>query len=231
MIKETINKLHKELPSTVRLVAVSKFHPFEAIEEAYEAGQRIFAESRPQELLSKVRLLEELRAERGEDYMSDVQWHFIGHLQTNKVKDIVGRVELIHSVHSVKLAREISKQSVKLGITSDILLEVNIGSEESKSGFSASEVADAVREIAALEGVSVKGLMAIPPICESPEENRKYFKLMHKLFIDIKTQKIDNSSMEILSMGMSDDYAVAISEGANLVRIGTALFGKRNYNV
>ena len=206
-------------PEDIILLAATKTVDTDFINYAIQNGIEYIGENRVQEFLSK------------EDFYAPCHRHFIGHLQTNKVKDIVGRVELIHSVHSVKLAREISKQSVKLGITSDILLEVNIGSEESKSGFSASEVADAVREIAALEGVSVKGLMAIPPICESPEENRKYFKLMHKLFIDIKTQKIDNSSMEILSMGMSDDYAVAISEGANLVRIGTALFGKRTYNV
>jgi len=201
------------------LLAATKTVAPDFINYAIESGIEYIGENRVQEFLSK------------EKEYAPCHRHFIGHLQTNKVKDIVGRVELIHSVDSVKLAREISKQSVKLGIVTDILLEINIGNEQSKSGFSVSEAADAVREIAVLEGVFIKGLMAIPPICENMEDNRKYFCQMHKLFIDIKAQKIDNSSMEILSMGMSDDYAVAISEGANLVRIGTALFGKRNYTV
>ena len=201
------------------LLAATKTVAPDFINYAIESGIEYIGENRVQEFLSK------------EKKYAPCHRHFIGHLQTNKVKDIVGRVELIHSVDSVKLAREISKQSVKLGIVTDILLEINIGNEQSKSGFSVSEAADAVREIAVLEGVFIKGLMAIPPICENMEDNRKYFCQMHKLFIDIKAQKIDNSSMEILSMGMSDDYAVAISEGANLVRIGTALFGKRNYTV
>ncbi len=201
------------------LLAATKTVAPDFINYAIDRGIEYIGENRVQEFLSK------------EKEYAPCHRHFIGHLQTNKVKDIVGRVELIHSVDSVKLAREISKQSVKLGIVTDILLEINIGNEQSKSGFSVSEAADAVREIAVLEGVFIKGLMAIPPICENMEDNRKYFCQMHKLFIDIKEQKIDNSSMEILSMGMSDDYAVAISEGANLVRIGTALFGKRNYTV
>ena len=201
------------------LLAATKTVAPDFINYAIGRGIEYIGENRVQEFLSK------------EKEYAPCHRHFIGHLQTNKVKDIVGRVELIHSVDSVKLAREISKQSVKLGIVTDILLEINIGNEQSKSGFSVSEATDVVHEIAALEGVFIKGLMAIPPICENMEDNRKYFCQMHKLFIDIKAQKIDNSSMEILSMGMSDDYAVAISEGANLVRIGTALFGKRNYTV
>ena len=200
------------------LLAATKTVDSDFINYAIGSGIEYIGENRVQEFLSK------------EKEYAPCHRHFIGHLQTNKVKDIVGKVELIHSVDSVKLAREISKQSVKLGIVTDILLEINIGNEQSKSGFSEGEVTDAVREIASLEGVFIKGLMAIPPICENMEDNRKYFHRMHKLFIDIRAQKIDNSSMEILSMGMSDDYAVAISEGANLVRIGTALFGKRNYN-
>ena len=179
MISEILNKLYSELPSTVKLVAVSKFHPFEAIEEAYAAGQRVFAESRPQELLAKVRRLEELRAQRGEpDYMADVQWHFIGHLQTNKVKDVVGKVEMIESVHSLKLAAEIDRVSEKLNVVTDILVEVNIGNEESKSGFLAEEVENALTEMAKMEHIKVKGLMTIPPICENNEKVSQYFDKM-----------------------------------------------------
>ena len=136
-----------------------------------------------------------------------------------------------HSVDSYRLAEEISRQAVKRNITMNILLEINIGDEESKSGFCYDEAVDAVEKIAKLDGVRVKGLMAIPPICETPEQNRHYFAKMKKLFIDIRLKKIDNSSMDILSMGMSDDYEVAIEEGATMVRLGTALFGRRNYNI
>lgn len=221
-IKENIARAAKESGRSaddIILLAATKTVDTDFINYAIGEGIEYIGENRVQEFLSK------------EEQYAPAHRHFIGHLQTNKVKDIVGRVELIHSVDTVKLAREISKQSEKRGIVSDILLEINIGDEESKSGFSAEGVLDAVKEIAALPAVSIKGLMAIPPVCEAAEENRKYFRAMYKLFIDIKAQKIDNSSMEILSMGMSDDYDVAISEGANLVRIGTALFGKRNYNI
>lgn len=221
-IKENIACAAKKsgrAPDDIILLAATKTVDTEFINYAIGEGIEYIGENRVQEFLSK------------EEQYAPAHRHFIGHLQTNKVKDIVGRVELIHSVDSIKLAREISKQSEKRGIVSDILLEINIGNEESKSGFSAEGVSDAAREIAALPAIRIKGLMAIPPVCEAKEDNRKYFRAMYKLFIDIKAQKIDNSSMEILSMGMSDDYDVAISEGANLVRIGTALFGKRNYNI
>ena len=147
-----------------------------------------------------------------EEY-APVHKHFIGHLQTNKVKDIIGRVELIHSVDSYRLAQEISKKAVSRGITADILLE------------------ESVYKIAELDGINIKGLMTIPPVCDDDTLNRRYFEQMYKLFIDIGAKKIDNSSMEILSMGMSEDYMAAIEQGANLVRIGTALFGRRNYNI
>ena len=160
-----------------------------------------------------------------------VHKHFIGHLQTNKVKDIVGRVELIHSVSSLKLAQEISKISVKKNVVSNILLEVNIGNEESKSGFLAEEVIQSAEKISNLPGICIQGLMAIPPICNNPEENRKYFSQMKKLFVDTSAKKLDNSNMVYLSMGMTDDYIIAIQEGANIVRIGTGLYGKRNYNI
>lgn len=203
----------------ITLLAATKTVDVEVINHAVKSGVKVIGENRVQEFLSKY-----------ENYVP-VERHFIGHLQTNKVKDIVGKVSLIHSVDSYRLAEEISKQSVKKNIVSDILIEVNIGSEQSKSGFDAAETYEAVSKIAELEGVRVKGLMAIPPVCENSDQNRRYFEKMKKLFIDIDGKKIDNSSMEILSMGMSDDYQTAIIEGANLVRLGTALFGRRNYNI
>ncbi len=199
-------------------LAATKTVEVERINYAISEGLEYIGENRVQEFLSK------------KDSLLPCHKHFIGHLQTNKVKDIVPFVELIHSVDSVRLAKEISKQSAKLNKTTDILLEVNIGNEQSKSGFLAEETENAVREIAKLPNICVKGLMAIPPICENAEDNRKYFSIMYKLFIDIRAKKIDNSSMDFLSMGMSDDYEVAISEGANIVRVGSALFGKRIYN-
>lgn len=203
----------------ITLLAATKTVDIDIINHAIESGVKVIGENRVQEFLSKY-----------ENY-SPVELHFIGHLQTNKVKDIIDKVSLIHSVDSYRLAEEISRQAVKRNITMNILLEINIGDEESKSGFCYDEAVDAVEKIAKLDGVRVKGLMAIPPICETPEQNRHYFAKMKKLFIDIGLKKIDNSSMDILSMGMSDDYEVAIEEGATMVRLGTALFGRRNYNI
>lgn len=221
-IKENIARAAKQSGRTaddIILLAATKTVDTDFINYAIGEGIEYIGENRVQEFLAK------------EEQYAPAHRHFIGHLQSNKVKDIVGKVELIHSVDTVKLAREIGRHSEKRGIVSDILLEINIGNEESKSGFSATDAIEAVKQIAAIPAIRIKGLMAIPPVCDEAEQNRKYFRDMYKLFIDIKAQKIDNSSMEILSMGMSDDYAVAISEGANLVRIGTALFGKRNYNI
>ncbi|MBE6787128.1 MAG: YggS family pyridoxal phosphate-dependent enzyme, partial [Ruminococcaceae bacterium] len=180
-------------------------------------GINYVAENRVQELVAK------------HESLAPVHEHFIGHLQTNKVKDVIDKVELIQSVDSYKLANEISKQAVKCGKVMDILLEINIGEEESKWGFSYLEAEQAVRNIAKLEGVRICGLMTIPPICDTQDEIRQYFRKMYKLFVDIKHKNIDNSYMNILSMGMSGDFPIAIEEGANLVRVGTALFGKRNY--
>lgn len=199
------------------LLAATKTVETDRINNAISEGLEYIGENRVQEFLSK------------KDELLPCHRHFIGHLQTNKVKDIVPFVELIHSVDSIRLAKEISKQSAKFNKTTDILLEVNIGNEQSKSGFLKEEVENAVIEIAKLPNICIKGLMAIPPICETAEDNRKYFSIMYKLFIDIRDKKIDNSSMDFLSMGMSDDYEVAISEGANVVRVGSALFGKRIY--
>lgn len=204
----------------IKMLAATKTIDTEVINFAIKSGVNLIGENRVQEFLSKEASLDP-NAER----------HFIGHLQSNKAKDIVGRVTLIHSVHSLKLAKVISDISQKRGIVTEVLLEVNIGREQSKSGFFAEEVVAAVEEISKLKGIFVKGLMAIPPICEKEQKNREYFKEMYNLFLDIRAKKMDNSSMDILSMGMSDDFDTAIEEGANLVRIGTALFGKRNYNI
>jgi pyridoxal phosphate enzyme (YggS family) len=203
----------------VILLAATKTVDVDTINYAISKGVAYVGENKVQEVLAK------------HDNLIDVHEHFIGHLQTNKVKDVIDKVEFIQSVDSIKLAKEISKQATKRGITMKILLEVNIGGEESKWGFKPDEVENAVREISNLSGIKICGLMTIPPICEEEHEVRKYFRQMYKLFIDIGGKNIDNSSMDILSMGMSDDFDIAIEEGANLVRVGTALFGKRNYNV
>lgn len=206
-------------PQDITLLAATKTVDVEIINHAIKNGIDYIGENRVQELTAK------------NDFYLPVHKHFIGHLQTNKVKYIIDKVELIESVDSLRLAKEISKEAVKRGKVMDILLEINIGNEESKSGFRAEEVIDSAKEISKLVGVRIQGIMAIPPICEDEQILRGYFKKMSKLFVDIGNEKIDNSSMKILSMGMSDDFAVAIEEGANLVRIGTALFGRRNYNI
>jgi len=157
--------------------------------------------------------------------------HFIGHLQSNKVKDIINRVEMIESVDSIKLAKEISKQAMKNDKQIEILIEINVGDEESKWGFKPHEAQNALKEISLLPNIKIKGLMAIPPICETEDEIRGYFRLMNKLFIDIKAKNIDNVNMDVLSMGMSDDFDIAVQEGATLIRLGTALFGRRVYNI
>lgn len=220
-IKENIKRAAEKSGRSEKdiiLLAATKTVSTQIINHAIESGVDYIGENKVQEFLLKY------------DGLEPCHRHFIGHLQTNKVKDIVDKVELIHSVDSVRLAKEISKQAAKHGKTMDILLEVNIGNEESKSGFSPEEVCDAAEEIAKLPNICIRGLMAIPPVIEDEDGNDKYFIKMNKLFIDIGTKKIDNSNIDILSMGMSDDYESAIRHGANLVRIGTALFGRRNYN-
>lgn len=200
------------------LLAATKTVDAETVNYAISKGINYIGENKVQELLSK------------NEKIVSAHRHFIGHLQTNKVKDIIDKVELIQSVDSVKLAKEISKQAVKSGKEMDILLEVNIGGEESKWGFTPENLENNLREMAFLPNLHIKGLMAIPPVCENMEQNRKYFQKMYKLFIDIGAKKIDNSNMELLSMGMSDDFDIAVEEGANLIRLGTALFGRRIYN-
>ncbi len=202
----------------VTLLAATKTVDADTVNYAIKKGITYIGENRVQELLSKYSLLNPAHS------------HFIGHLQTNKVKDIIDKVEMIESVDSLKLAKEISKQAGKCGIVMNILAEINIGGEESKSGFAPEDAENAVREIAKLPNIHIKGLMCIPPVANMPEEARKYFRKMYKLFLDIGAKNIDNSCMSVLSMGMSGDFDIAVSEGANLVRVGTSLFGKRNYN-
>lgn len=202
------------------LLAATKTVPPDVINHAIASGIKYIGENRVQEFLSKNDLI-----------THDVHRHFIGHLQSNKAKDIVGKVELIQSVHSVKLAELIGKLSVEKGIKTDILLEVNIGREENKSGFLKEELDEAIEKVSKIEGVTLKGMMTIPPICEKNTEITPFFEEMYKLFIDNRAKKIDNVSMVYLSMGMSSDYAQAIRCGSNMVRVGTSLFGKRIYNI
>ena len=206
-------------PDEIKLVAATKMNDADRVREAIAAGVDICGENRVQELTEKL----------GQGAYEGCPLHFIGHLQKNKVKYIVGKVELIHSVDSVELAEVISKRAQSLGIVQDIVLEVNIGGEAAKSGFAPEELDAAMPALADLGGIRVLGLMAIPPICENSEENRPYFRRMKQLFIDIERKKYDNNCMAFLSMGMSADYEVAIEEGANLVRVGTGIFGARNY--
>lgn len=180
---------------------------------------RLLGENRAQELLSKY-----------DDYRKDgVEIHFIGHLQTNKVRQIADKVTMIQSLDSLPLAREIEKQCAKLGKKMDCLVEVNIGSELTKSGVSPEALPEFLEEVSSVGGICVRGLMSIPPVCENDLERERYFSSLYKLFVDIGQKKIDNISMDFLSMGMSDDYLLAIKHGSSLVRIGTALFGRRAY--
>ena len=202
-------------------LAATKTVDAPTINHAISLGLRYIGENRVQELLSKY-----------DDYDLDhASLQFIGHLQTNKVRQIVGKVDLIQSVDSEKLAKEISRCSIKQGITTDILLEVNIGREANKSGVMPEMLPELLEQIKDIPAIRVRGLMAIPPICENAQENCKFFTNMRKFFLDIKGKNIDNISMDILSMGMSDDYEEAIRCGANMVRVGSALFGARNYNI
>ena len=203
----------------IKLMAVTKTVEPIFINHAIECGIDLIGENKVQEFLSK------------EDFLNleHCNVHLIGHLQTNKVRQIVGKVEMIQSVDSIRLAREISKQSEKLGICTDCLIEVNIGEEESKTGIAYDEVMKLIEEIICLPSIKVQGLMSIPPICENISDLCKYFDKMTQLFIDIKAKNIDNINMSVLSMGMSGDYQEAVACGANLVRIGSSIFGPRMY--
>lgn len=211
------NNIPKE---NVTLIAVSKTKPVEDIEQIYEAGCRDFGENKAQELKEKYEVLPK-----------DIRWHFIGTLQKNKVKYVVGKAFLIHSVDNYELALEIQKRAEKMNVHCDILIEVNVAKEASKQGiFDFEEVVETIRQISELPNVHIKGLMTIAPICEKSSDNAIYFKQLKDLSVDIMTKNIDNVCMDILSMGMSSDYETAIEEGATYVRVGTSIFGVRNYN-
>ena len=204
----------------VTLIAVSKTKPASDIQTLYDYGVRDFGENKVQELTSKY-----------EELPKDIRWHLIGHLQTNKVKYIVDKVYLIHSVDSVKLAMEIEKEAAKKDIIVNILVQVNVANEDTKFGLDNSEVTNIVEEIAKLPHIRIKGLMTIAPFVDDGEENRKYFNELKQLSVDIKAKNIDNVCMDMLSMGMSGDYTTAIEEGATHVRVGTSIFGVRNYGI
>lgn len=206
-------------PEEVLLIAVSKTRTNEEIEEAAKAGARVFGENKPQELRDKA-----------DSLSKEYQWHMIGHLQTNKIKYVVDRAELIHSIDSYKLAEAVDKEAKKRDKIVPILIEVNIASEDSKFGLKLEETEQLVRQIALLPNVRIKGLMTVPPYVEDPEENRAHFRKMRQLFIDIKEKNIDNVDMNELSMGMTGDFEVAVEEGATMVRVGTGIFGERDYS-
>ena len=207
--------------SEITLIAVSKTKPISMLEEAYDTGIRDFGENKVQEMCDKYEQMEK-----------DIRWHMIGHLQTNKVKYLIGKTKLIHSVDSYKLACEIEKQAAKQDCIMDILLEINIANESSKFGIGtdAEEVIALVRQIADLPHLRMKGLMTVAPFVEDAEENRVFFRKIKQLSVDIDEQNIDNVSMNVLSMGMTGDYMVAIEEGATIVRVGTGIFGERDYH-
>lgn len=206
--------------SEVTLICVTKTMPVEDLQKAYDAGQRCFGENRVQEINDKFPQLPR-----------DIQWHMIGHLQRNKVKYLMDKATMIHSVDSYPLAQTISREAVKAGRVMDILLEVNAAGEESKFGLSYEQVPDLVREIAPLPGIRVRGLMTVAPYTEDPQSNRVFFRKLRELAVDIDRQSIDNVSMHVLSMGMTGDFEVAIEEGASHIRVGTAIFGSRNYSI
>ena len=206
--------------SDVTLIAVSKTKPLPMLEEVYSLGIRDFGENKVQELVDKA-----------EQLLDDIRWHMIGHLQRNKVKYIVDKVYMIHSVDSPRLAEEISKEAVKRGIIVNILIEVNVAGEESKFGVTPEDTPGLVQEISHLPGILVRGLMTIAPFVENAEDNRIFFSALKKLYVDITNKNIDNVRMDYLSMGMTGDYEVAIEEGASFVRVGTGIFGERSYQV
>lgn len=223
LVWENIIKACKDCgraPEEVTLIAVSKTKPVSMLQEIYDHGCRHFGENKVQELVEKYEVLPK-----------DIKWHMIGHLQRNKVKYIVDKAALIHSVDSFRLAEEISKEAMKKQVEVDILIEVNVAKEESKFGTVLDEAEELIRQAAKLPGIHIKGLMTIAPYVEDPEDNRQYFAQLRQLSVDISEKNIDNVSMDFLSMGMSGDYQVAVSEGATYVRVGTGIFGERQYTV
>jgi len=217
-IKQNIEELKSKIPEDVKLLAVSKTKPLEELEEAYRSGMRDFGENKVQELVKK-----------SEDFHDDVRWHFIGQLQSNKVKYLVDKVYLIHSLGSISLLNEIEKVFGNANTVASVLIQINIGREESKSGILEENLYEFIEEIEKCSHISVKGIMVIIPNGDE-ESNRRYFKKTKKIFEDLKAKEYKNITMNILSMGMTHDFMTAIEEGSNLVRIGTGIFGERNYN-
>ena len=207
-------------PSEITLVAVSKTKPVSMLQEAYDAGARVFGENKVQEIMDKY-----------DQLPSDIQWHMIGHLQRNKVKYIIDKVAMIHSVDSLRLAQTIEQEAAKKELVMPILLEVNVAEEDTKFGLKVEEVLPLLEQISSFSHIQVKGLMTIAPFVENPEENREVFRTLKKLSVDISAKNINNVTMSVLSMGMTGDYEVAIEEGATMVRVGTGIFGERNYNL
>lgn len=201
----------------ITLVAVSKTQPAEVLVGAYNQGIKIFGENKVQELIEKYPALE------------NVSWHLVGHLQKNKVKYIVDKVSLIHSLDSVELAEEINKRAKAFGKAVNVLIQINIGKEETKSGIYEEDLEDFTEKLSEYDGIRILGIMAIPPASENPEDSRKYFRRMRELFEKLKDKKHDNFDIKYLSMGMTNDFEIAIEEGANIVRVGTGIFGERNY--
>lgn len=216
-IREACQRSHRD-PAEVTLIAVSKTKPVEMLKEVYDAGSRNFGENKVQELTAKY-----------EQLPSDIHWHMIGHLQRNKVKYIVDKVAMIHSVDSVRLAQTIEQEAAKKQVVVPVLAEVNVAEEESKFGLKTDEVLPFVREVAAYPHLKIMGLMTIAPYVEDPEENRSVFRRLKQLSVDIDGKNIDNVTMSVLSMGMTGDYEVAVEEGATMVRVGTGIFGARDY--
>ena len=217
-IRENIAKINEKKPDNVLLVAVTKTRTAEEINRAIDCGITDIGENKVQEILEKY------------EYVKPVRWHMIGHLQTNKVKYIIDKVSLIHSVDSLKLAKEINKRAANKGLTMDILIQVNVAEEDSKYGIKVEETEPLIKEILNdFEHIRVRGLMTIAPFEENPENVRKYFRQLKSLFDSLATIKHERLDFKYLSMGMTNDYEVAIEEGSNLIRIGTAIFGERNY--
>lgn len=229
MIKENLKQVEENIlracekagrhRDEVILIAVSKTKPVSLIEEAYNEGERNFGENKVQEINEKYPVMPK-----------DINWHLIGHLQRNKVKYIIDKVKLIHSVDSIRLAEQIQNEAAKTGTDMDILIQVNVAEEDTKFGLNADDTENIIREIAKFPNIHIKGLMTIAPYTDNPESNRQFFKKLKQLSVDIKSKNIDNVTMDCLSMGMTGDYQVAIEEGATLVRVGTGIFGERIYN-
>ena len=218
-IAQRIQELQASIPNQVKLVAVSKFHPVEALEEAYHAGQRAFGESRAQELAAKAKVLPK-----------DIEWHFIGPLQSNKVKEIAPFIHLIHSVDSLKLLQEIDKQAAKNERIIRVLLEIHVAKEETKHGFSIEECHSLINDLPELPHVSICGIMGMASLTNDESRIREEFKHLHELFISLKSSVYkDKKDFSILSMGMSHDYQIAIEEGSTMIRVGTYIFGEREY--